>query len=60
MFVITYVTAHVQDLYVTNANESEYAVGKTLQYNENEPGTLRCVSVGGYPPPDMQVSSVWE
>jgi len=26
-----------------------------LVYTENEPGTLRCVAVGGYPPADIAV-----
>ena len=30
-------------------------VSADLVYTENEPGTLRCVAVGGYPPADIAV-----
>ena len=45
-------------IYFSNNNHSELVHRRTLYFNENEASTLRCVSVGGYPPPDVQVNTV--
>ena len=37
------------------SGSSEQADGRDLIFTENEPGTLRCVTVGGYPPADIAV-----
>ena len=39
---------------LSNNNKTELD-GDDLVYTENEPGTLRCVAVGGYPPADIRV-----
>ena len=53
MFMLS---APVDGIYLTNTNESQYYVRKSLSYNEMEHGTLRCVTVGGYPPPEIKVN----
>ena len=45
--------------YITNSNVSEQkGLGESpseLVFTENVPGTLRCVTNGSYPAPDIQV-----
>ena len=38
----------------SSAKSTRY-LNDDLVYTENEPGTLRCVAVGGYPPADIAV-----
>ena len=46
--------------YITNSNVSEQkGLGESpsqLVFTENVPGTLRCVTNGSYPAPDIQVT----
>lgn len=51
-----FISAPVELTYITNGNETDYLEKPNmLHYSENEPGTLRCISIGGYPPPEMLV-----
>ncbi|ELT94953.1 hypothetical protein CAPTEDRAFT_222036 [Capitella teleta] len=52
-----FVRAPVQAITVTSDNATAMIPRstKTLTFVEHQPGTLRCVSLGGYPPPDMQL-----
>lgn len=52
-----FVAAPVDQVYVTDSNMTDVPMPFKLIYTEHKPGTLRCVSEGGYPPPDLQVSS---
>ena len=48
--------------YITNSNVSEQkGLGESpseLVFTENVPGTLRCVTNGSYPAPDIQVTGL--
>ena len=50
----------MEQSYITNSNVSEQkGLGKSpseLVFTENVPGTLRCVTNGSYPAPDIQVT----
>lgn len=51
------ISAPVQAITVNSDNATAMSPRstKTLTFVEHQPGTLRCVSLGGYPPPDMQL-----
>jgi len=53
--------APVLGVVLLNDNKTDFGgkltqfVADDLVYTENEPGTLRCIAVGGYPPADIAV-----
>ena len=52
---LSFVAAPVDAIYLSNLNKSIYSGNSVLKYDERDPGLLRCISIGGYPPPEVQV-----
>ena len=51
-------TAPVETIFISNENRTEEGEGariRGLSFVEHKPSTVRCISVGGYPPPEMDI-----